>query len=111
MQSRKDRKVRAHGGTLITHKTNLCVSQPTEIDIIFDFLSCSVYFLYNLVLMIITLYNPPQNSKNRVSDTDLRSSVRIKLFKLETLFDSSTQKELIIMNDHVYFSHPDWNTL
>ena len=111
VQSKNDRRVGAHGGFLIAHKTNLCFTQATEIAIKFDFLSCSVYFLYNLVLMTITLYNPPQNSKNRVSDTDLRSSVRLVLFKLALLFDSSTQKELINMNGHVNFSHPDWNTL
>ena len=57
------------------------------------------------------MYNPPQNSKYRVSDTDLRSSINIVLFKFETLFDSSTQKKLIIMNGDVSFSHADWNTL
>ena len=77
----------------------------------FDFLSCSFYFLKDIVLIIITLYNPPQNSKYRVSDTDLRSSISILLFKLESLFDSSTQKKLIIMNGDVNFSHADWDTL
>ena len=88
VQSRKDRKVGTHGGTLIAHKTNLCFNKAAEMETNFDFLSCSVYFLNDIVLIIITLYNPPQNSKYRVSDTDLRSSISIALFKLESLFDS-----------------------
>ena len=111
MQSRKDRKVGTHGGTLIAHKTNLCFNQAAEIERDLDFLSCSVYFLNDILLIIITLYNPPQNSKYRVSDTDLRSSISIVLFKLESLFDSSTQKKFIIMKGDVNFSHADWNTL
>ena len=112
MQSRKDRKVGTHGGTLIAHKTNLCFNQAAaEIETDFDFLSCSVYFLNDIVLIIITLYNPPQNSKYRVSDTNLRNSISIALFKLESLFNSSTQKKLIIMNGDVNFSHADLNTL
>ena len=92
VQSRKNRKVGIHGGTLIAHKTKVCFNQAAEIETDFDFLSCSVYFLNDIVLIIITLYNPPQNSKYRVSDTDLRSSIGIVLFKVESLFDSSTQK-------------------
>ena len=111
VQSRKDRKVGTHGGTLIVHKTNLCFNKAAEIETNFDFLSCSVYFLNNIVLIIITLYNPPQNNKYRVSDTDLRSSISIALFKLESLFDSSNQKKLIIMNGDINFSHADWKTL
>ena len=111
MQSRKDRKVGTHGGTLIVHKSNLCFNQAAEIETDFDCLSCSVYFLNDIALIIMTLYNPPQNSKYRVSDTDLRRSITIVLFKLESLFDSSTQKKLIIMNDDVNFSHAEWNTL
>ena len=63
------------------------------------------------MLIVITLYNTPKNSNYRVSDTDLRSSISIVLFNLESLFDSSTQKKLIIMNGDVIFSHTDWNTL
>ena len=111
VQSRKDRKVGTHGGTLIAHKTNLCFNQAAEIETYFDFLSCSVYFLNDIVLIILTLYSPPQNSKNRVSDTDLHSSISIVLLKLESLFDSSTQKKLINMNGDVNLSHADWNTL
>ena len=55
-QSRKDRKVGTHGGTLIAHKTNLCFNQAAEIESDFDFLSCSVYFLNNLVSIMITLH-------------------------------------------------------
>ena len=55
VQSRNDRRVGANGGTLIAHKTNLCFTEATEIEINFNFLSCPVYFLYNLVLMTITL--------------------------------------------------------
>ena len=111
MQSRKERKVGTHDGTLIAHNTTLCFSQATEIETNFDFLSCSVYFLNDIVLLIITMYNPPQNSKYRVSDTDLRSSISIVLFKLESLFDYSSQKKLIIINGDVNFSHTHWNTL
>ena len=111
VHSRKDRKVGTHGGTLSAHKTNLCFNQAAEIETDFDFLSCSVYFLKDVVLIIITLYNTPQNSNYRVSDTDLQSSLSIVLFKLESLFDSSTHKKLIIMNGDVNFSHADWNTL
>ena len=32
VQSRKDKKAGAHGGTLIAHNTNLCSSQATEIE-------------------------------------------------------------------------------
>ena len=109
MQFRRDRKVGTDGGTLIAHKTNLCFNQAAEIEKVFDFLSCSFYFLNDIVLIIITLYNPPQNSKNRVPDSDLRSSISIVLYKLESLFDSSTQKKIIIMNGDVNFSHADWN--
>ena len=111
VQSRKDRKIGAHGGTLIAHKTNLCFNQAAEIETDFDFLSCSVYFLNDVVLITITLCNPPQNSKYRVSETDLRSSICIGLFELESLFNSSTQKKLIFKNGDVYFPHADWNTL
>ena len=111
VQSRKDRKVGTHGGTFIAHEANHCFNQAAEIETDFDFLSCSVYFLNDIVLIIITLYNPPQNSKYRVSYTDLRSSINLILFKLESLFDSSTQKKLIIMNVDVNSSHAYWNTL
>ena len=107
VQSRKNRKVGTHGGTLIAHKTNLCFNQAAENETDFDFLSCSADFLNDIVLIIITLYNPPQNSKYRVSDRDLRSSISIVLFKLESLFDSSTQKKLIIMNGDLNFSYAD----
>ena len=100
-----------YGGTLFAHKTNLCFNQAAEIETDFDFLSCFVFFLNDIVLIVITFYNPPQNSKYRVSDTDLRRSISIVLFKLESLFDSSTQEKLIIMNGDVNFSHADWNTL
>ena len=111
MQSRKDRNVGTHGGTLIAHNTNLCFIQAVETETNFDFLSCSVYFLNDLVLIIITLYNPPQNSKYRVSDTELGRSMNIVLYKLESLFDSNTQKKLIIMNGDVNFPHTVWNRL
>ena len=111
VQSRKDRKVGTHGGTHIAHKTNLCFNKAAENETNFDFLSCSVYFLNDIVLIIITLFNPLQNSKYRVSDTDLRSSISIALFKLESVFNSCTQKKLIIMNGDTDFSHADWNTL
>ena len=111
VQSRRNRKVGTHGGTLIAHKTNFCFNQAAEIETDFDFLSCSVYLLNDIILIIITLYNPPQNSKYRVSDTDLRSLVSIVFFNLESLFDSSTQKKLINLNGDVNFSHADWNTL
>ena len=55
VESRKDRKVGTHGGTLIAHNTNLYFSQVTEIETIFDFWSCYVYFLNDLVLIFITL--------------------------------------------------------
>ena len=74
-------------------------------------MSYSVYFLNDLVLIIITLYNPPQKSKYRVSDTELRCSINIVLYKLESLFDSSTQKKLITMNGDVNFPHTYWNRL
>ena len=65
----------------------------------------------DLLLIIITLYTPPQNTKYRVCDTDLQNSISIVLFKLESLFDSSTQKKFIIFNGDVNFSHTDWNKL
>ena len=60
VQSRKDRKVGTHCGTFIAQKINLCFNQAAQIETHFDFLSCSVYFLNNIVLIIIALYNPPQ---------------------------------------------------
>ena len=37
VQSRNDRKVGTHGGTLIAHKTNLCFNKAAEIETNFDF--------------------------------------------------------------------------
>ena len=37
VQSRKNRKVGTHVGTLITHNTSLCFNQATEIETNFDF--------------------------------------------------------------------------
>ena len=54
VQSRKDRKVGTHGGTLIAHKTNLCFNQAAEIETDFDFVSSSVYFVNDIVLIIFT---------------------------------------------------------
>ena len=111
MQSRKYRKVGNHGDTLMAHNTNLSFSQATEIETNFDFSSTSAYILNDHLLIIIALYNPPQNSKYRFSDTDLQSSIVVVLFNLESLFDSSTQQKLILMNGDVNFSHTDRNTL
>ena len=63
------------------------------------------------MLIIITLYNPPKNTKYGVSDTELQNSISIVLIRLESLLDSSSQKMLIIMNVDVNFSHTDWNAL
>ena len=69
-QLRRDRKVGTHGDTLIAHETNLRLNQAKEIEINISFLSCSVYFLYDLLSIIITSFIRPRYSKYWVSDTD-----------------------------------------
>ena len=46
------------------------------------------------------LVKPSTKQQSRVSDTDLRSLVRIVLFKLELLFDSSTPESYFGVEKH-----------
>ena len=64
LQGRTDRQIGTHCGVLIAHKSNLVLEEVKTIDITENFFSY-VHVFRDILVTLITLYNPPMNSSCR----------------------------------------------
>ena len=66
IQSRSDRKIGPHGVVLIAHRNTLsCKVEVLRTSS--DFICCCLYIFNEVTIVIITIYNPPADSKYRLS--------------------------------------------
>ena len=93
MQSSKDRKVEFHGGTPNSHRKIIISIKQQKLKQTLIFIN---FRLFPERLCINNHLHVKHYTKQQrhVSDNHLRSSLSKILFKLESLFDSSTQKNI-----------------
>ena len=66
IQSRSDRKFGPHVGVLIANRNSLsCKVEVLRTNS--DFICCCLHFFKEVTIVIITIYNPPVDSKHRLS--------------------------------------------
>ena len=66
IQSRSDNKLGPHGGVLIAHRNTLwCKVEVLRTNS--DFICYCLYIFKEVTIVIITIYNPPADSKCRLS--------------------------------------------
>ena len=108
IQSRSDRKLGQHGGVLIAHRNTLCKMEVLRTNS--DFICCCLYFFKEVIIVIINIFNPPADSKYRLS-ADLFCKTIQEIVRDVQEYQRSFESFIFSLNGDINFTHTDWLTL
>ena len=109
VQSRSDRKHGPHGGVLIAHRNTLsCKMEVLRTNS--DFICCCLYIFKEVTIVIITIYNPPADSKYRIS-ADLFCKTIQEIVRDVQEYQRSIESFTFFLNGDINFTHTDCLTL
>ena len=101
IQSRSDRKFGPHGGVLIAHRNTLsCKMEVLRTNS--DFICCCLYFLKEVTIVVITIYNPP---------ADLFCKTIQEIVRDVHEYQRPIESFTFFLNGDINFTHTDWLTL
>ena len=109
IQSQSDRKLGPHGGVLIAHRNTLsCKTEILRTNS--DLICCCLYFFKEGTIVIITIYNPPADSKYRLN-ADLFCKTIQEIVRDVQEYQRSIESFTFFLNGDINFTHTDWLTL
>ena len=106
IQSQSDRKLGPHGGVLIAHQNTLSCKMEV-LRTISDFICCCLYFFKEVTIVIITISNPPADSKYRLR-ADLFCKTIQEIARDVQEHQRSIESFTFFLNGDIKFTHTDW---
>ena len=103
IQSRSDRKLGPQVGVLIAHRNTLsCKVEVLRTNS--DFICCCLYFFKEITIVIITIFNPPADSKYRLS-ADLFCKTIQEIVRDVQEYQRSIETFTFFLNGDINFTH------
>ena len=109
IQSRSDRKLGPHGGVLIAHRNTLSF----KVEVLrtnSDFICCCLYFFKEVTIVIITIYNPPADSKYRLTAYLFCKTIQ-EIVRDVQEYQRPIESFTFFLNGDINFTHTDWLTI